>query len=173
METKPTTQQPNPFNLYYCNGGCGYPLRPAHTLLRNYPGTLADGGKGYCQACIRVLKNPNYKARPKFNDSLGTPCADCGKPLRPKGTLHKNHPGTVAHACRGLCTTCYPKNPSPNPQANRRTPIGFPERPAGLNPTDSHNYTATRNYIEARRHRGIPNDGIDLTTWRIRSIVTD
>lgn len=36
----------------------------------------------------------------------GTPCADCGRPLRPARHTKAEHPGTVAHGGDGLCKGC-------------------------------------------------------------------
>lgn len=34
-------------------------------------------------------------------------CRECLKLMRPKGTLARNHPGTVSADCDGLCGACY------------------------------------------------------------------
>lgn len=81
-----------------------------------------------------------------------THCLGCNKRMRPKHTLAKDYPGTVAHKGKNYCTGCYPKQAAR--RAEQRTPAldktvmqRLDTLHQGINP------------IRERRNRGIPARG--------------
>lgn len=66
-----------------------------------------------------------------------THCKTCNSPLRPKGTLAADHPGTKGHACHSLCHGCWDRQ-----RRNSPPPAPDPDTVAGLN-----------NFLAHRRQR--------------------
>lgn len=85
--------------------GCHRVMRPAGTLLAEWPGTIAHHSRGVCYPCRRAQKRgralgPSKASRPEC-------CGRCGRRMRQRDTRSVDHPGTVQHGARELCASCY------------------------------------------------------------------
>lgn len=85
--------------------GCDRVMRPAGTLLAEWPGTIAHHSRGMCYPCRRAQKQgralgPSKASRPEC-------CGRCGRRMRQRNTRLVDHPGTVQHGARELCASCY------------------------------------------------------------------
>jgi len=106
-------------------------------------------------------------------------CQDCQRPLRPRGTPKKHHPGTLVHHAHGLCSKCYEKV-RPN---NERRPVGqreyerqlkgalLPERPKNLTGATLQLRRDIEQMILERRARGVPALGIPPEEWALTAAV--
>ena len=85
--------------------GCDRVMRPAGTLLAEWPGTIAYHSRGMCYPCQRAKKQgrtigPSKASRPEC-------CGRCGRRMRQRNTTLASAPGTVQHGARELCASCY------------------------------------------------------------------
>ena len=95
-----------------CCSRCKRATRPRTAETSLYPDTVATHARGLCRECYLhcyqkgTLKN--YSDRRTLAES-NTPsaCAECKRPVRGRGELVKDHPGTVPYAALGMCMACY------------------------------------------------------------------
>lgn len=78
--------------------GCHRVMRPAGTLLAEWPGTIAHHSRGMCYPCRRAQKQgralgPSKASRPEC-------CGRCGRRMRQRNTRLVDAPGTVQHGAR-------------------------------------------------------------------------
>ena len=83
-------------------------------------------------------------------------CGGCERPLRPANKKLSEWPGTILHAARGVCATCYksPNGSYPPP------PVDGPREDAQANA-----FRNFANLVADRRRRGIPPGGL-RPNWR-------
>lgn len=83
---------------------CRRPMRTSRTKATDAPGTVQDGGSGYCRPC----RNAHAKGRELgyFKQSRPSHCKGCETPLRPRNAPAKDHPGTRQYGTGGYCTSC-------------------------------------------------------------------
>lgn len=82
---------------------CDTLMRPRGKKLADFPGTALAGPGGFCYACYR---HADIELPQRATITPGQPCSDCSRPLRPRGTLAADHPGTLLHSARGRCLSC-------------------------------------------------------------------
>jgi hypothetical protein len=99
---------------------CGRELRPPTVSAEDKPGTRPVHGRGLCRPCWTALDSSGTldSLYPVERNDYGqivrrllvardrtSPCADCGRDMRPPGTKAEDWPGTVSR--KGpRCATC-------------------------------------------------------------------
>jgi hypothetical protein len=87
---------------------CPNRLRSTLVSAEDAPGTVAVGkrvpGGHICRSCqTRELRKGWQRS---VKEKPPTHCRGCGHPMRPSGTLLKDHPGTKRHHAHGHCSGC-------------------------------------------------------------------
>lgn len=150
---------------------CRRPMRPYGTTLEEHPGTVCRAGQN-CSACANTRSRGRQPRAPKpVKLEAGTPCKDCGKSLRPKGTKAGKYPGTIPHQAGGKCRRCHLADPAQVNEALafRAKTSALGDAPDDLEGKDAKARARLDAYMAARRARGIPTAGIPVEAWARRT----
>lgn len=154
---------------------CKRGMRPPRSNKADYPkGTIVIGNPTECGTCRNArcdaTQNKPPTPRPRKVISNTTPCTEClhcNKPLRPRGTTARVHPGTVEHRAGGHCTKCTLLLAQGGITPTRMKP-NAPEKPEHLDPRDQSNWNSLTRYMNNRRGKGVPAEGIPISQWATR-----
>lgn len=132
-------------------------MRPTHSKVTDHPGTVSRAKDGNCGACIYAIS----KGRKSFGLTppleTGTPCTDCGRPMRRTRVPLKDAPGTVTGHNVVICVR----------DAERLKRAGQPvptwetvQAKKELEPSNAPQELEA--FVAARRRRGVPAEGLRL-----------
>lgn len=144
---------------------CGRPLRPRGTSPEDHPGTVVAVSSTRCSRCAKAHRHgkPTYRKHP--NITIGDPCAECGRPMRPNTYTIAEAPGTVDHFHHGICRTCVRRTERLDLRTRPPRPKPVEPPPAGLESDDPTIRTAAASLdrFMSRRRRGTPTPARSTT----------
>ena len=90
---------------------CGSRMRKSKQTAREFPGTVRHYAGTLCQVCAERLRRAGklVTRRPTKKPKVW-PCVGCGALLRPNRATKEECPGTLKHAGRDMCVTCWRKD---------------------------------------------------------------
>ena len=166
---------------------CGRKIRPYHTKLEDHPGTISKAGTLACGPCYHGIRQGTGAVT--FSKLVtGTPCLRCATPLRPWGTKVSDHPGTKPHKGSGYCMDCTRENiydqqlaealktgaVAPNPTVDSQGRLAkMTPPPPYLDAEANKNRKALDKYMDNRRRRGVPAEGMPLVEWLLKNRVSE
>lgn len=154
---------------------CDRPMRPFRATVEDFPGTLYRASKDCCGSCKNSLRKGRGAVKAgRFKD--GMKCEGCGYGLRPYGATLEEYPDTKQHSAGGRCKDCVKayqeelnivatQTSQPRKPRRRVNQLTIGPRPEGLSHKSLMHRLDLEGYIEKRRRRNVPMEGLPLETW--------